>query len=124
MKNKNKILLSIFMVFSILILIGYYYFFVHKVLVLEEVSPNSEYTIKCYEGPEYNQVLITFESSFESKSREFRIGNDRRPISSNNFHIYWEEDGALVLITGDPSEIKTLKLRFTVIDNEIFSNFY
>lgn len=122
-RKKNISLLIIFLILAGIIWISYYYFFEHRLLVLEERSPDNEYRIKCYEGPEYNKILIVFETSFGSKSKEFTIGNNRRPINKNNFHVYWESDGPLVLISSDPSEMKVLRLKFTINDKEIFSNF-
>ena len=61
-KRRSAYMIGVFTILSAFILIAHYYFFVHRILVLEEVSPNSKYTIKCYGGPEYDQALVLFEA--------------------------------------------------------------
>lgn len=122
-RKKHINLLIVFIILASIILISYYYFFHHRVLVLEEISPDNNYTIKCYEGPEYNKVLIVFETRAASKSKEFTLGNKRMPIGQLNFNVYWQDHGALVLISGDPSEMDPVRLKFTVQEEEILVNF-
>lgn len=121
-KRRSAYMIGVFTILSAFILIAHYYFFVHRILVLEEVSPNSKYTIKCYGGPEYDQALVLFEADIGDKSIELSLASDRKPIDSSNFHIIWKEDGALVIISGDHSEMSPIELEFKVSNDSILTN--
>lgn len=121
-KNRYKYMLFAFIILSALILVGHYYFFVHKTLVVEEISPDGNYNIKCYAGPEYDQAVVVFETTRQSKTVELYIDNERTPIKASNFDINWKNTGALVRISSYKSEVKDIDLEFKVADKSILTD--
>lgn len=121
-KKRYKYMTFAFIILSALILIGHYYFFVHKTLVLEEISPGGDYKVKCYAGPEYNQAIITFEANIGTKSIELSIANDRRPIKASNFNINWKKSGALVVVSSDRPERNPIEVEFKVSGDSILTD--